>query len=231
MVATTRMMQLVDLRARGVTLYALWAWAICRLDKRIENRTWHPYGPAGWDPARPQVLLIHAGKNLGASPGFPAAMGELRNVAQMARYAGWEVGVGESGATFTRGDVRRVVLGHASPSGRAQVHQDLLPGFTGLAGGHYDFEGAVTSAIVAVAELTAAGPMQQADLRRWGVPGCVGWQLGRVVPLSRPIPHKGAQGLWTPSPEAIAQLDADGSLTPRERDALDALLASVIGRR
>ena len=65
---------MADLRA--LTLTPEWAWAVCRLDKRVENRTW----PA---PATiiGQRIAIHAGK---AAPDWSA-------VYLMAGCARWQV--------------------------------------------------------------------------------------------------------------------------------------------
>jgi hypothetical protein len=40
---------------------------------------------------------------------------------------------------------------------------------------------------------------------RWYLGG-VGWLLTDVIALPEPIPHKGAQGLWNVSPEALARI-------------------------
>jgi hypothetical protein len=44
---------------RALTLYPEWAWAICALGKRIENRTWIAERMVG------HHLCIHGGKNIG----------------------------------------------------------------------------------------------------------------------------------------------------------------------
>lgn len=38
--------------------------------------------------------------------------------------------------------------------------------------------------------------------------GPYGWRWDKVIVLSRPIPHKGAQGLWTLQPEAYERCKA-----------------------
>lgn len=49
----------------ALTLWPEWAWAICHLDKRVENRTWAPGArlPVG------SRLAIHAGKYIGGTLG------------------------------------------------------------------------------------------------------------------------------------------------------------------
>lgn len=67
----------------AITLWPEWAWAICRLGKRVENRTWTP---------QPRIQIgdrfaIHAGKHLGGRPGATARGEALQSVAHMARLA------------------------------------------------------------------------------------------------------------------------------------------------
>jgi len=71
----------VDLRA--LTLTPEWAWAVCALDKRVENRKWAP--PAAIVGQR---IAIHAGSK---RPDWGA-------VDLMARCARWRV----SGVNFTK---------------------------------------------------------------------------------------------------------------------------------
>jgi hypothetical protein len=50
---------------RAVTLWPEWAWAISALDKRVENREWHP----GWKLPAGSRIAIHAGKHIGGRAG------------------------------------------------------------------------------------------------------------------------------------------------------------------
>ncbi len=61
---------------RALTLTPEWAWAVCRLGKRVENRTWAP--PAS---AIGTTIALHAGSK---RPDWPA-------VELMARLSGWSV--------------------------------------------------------------------------------------------------------------------------------------------
>jgi len=71
---------------KALTLYPEWAWAICHLDKRVENRSRPlPKGMAG------QLVALHAGKHIGGRPGSVASDEGRRLVAGMAREAGWDV--------------------------------------------------------------------------------------------------------------------------------------------
>lgn len=64
----------------ALTLWPEWAWAICNLDKRVENRTWTPGNrlPIG------STLAIHAGKHIGGKPGPGALEDGLDGLLSMA---------------------------------------------------------------------------------------------------------------------------------------------------
>lgn len=60
-------------------------------------------------------------------------------------------------------------------------------------------------AIIAIARLTGVCEAGHGcGCGPWAVPGQTHWQLTHVRPLARPVPCRGAQGLWT-VPDAIAQ--------------------------
>jgi hypothetical protein len=63
----------------------------------------------------------------------------------------------------------------------------------------------VRGAVVAVAVLARAEAHSRS---RWWVPGNVAWCLEGTVALPRPVPCKGAQGLWRLPPEVLAQVRA-----------------------
>jgi hypothetical protein len=67
---------------RAITVWPEWAYAICYLGKRIENRSWAP---------PPSVIgkhiAIHAGKNIGGKPGQAASLDGTRRMLEMAGYA------------------------------------------------------------------------------------------------------------------------------------------------
>lgn len=119
----------IDLRA--LTLHQPWAFAICHLGKRVENRTWAPSIPIG------TRIAIHAG----------AAYDHAGALAIAARFC----------------------EGQPPPRTLAQM------------------------AIVAVATLKGITSDSQDP---WFC-GPVGWLLGDVVTLPKPVPCKGRQGLWT----------------------------------
>ena len=59
----------------------------------------------------------------------------------------------------------------------------------------------VRPGIVAVAQLAA---VTQNSSSRWAAAGQFHWLLADVTPLPEPVPHRGAQGLWTLEPSALA---------------------------
>lgn len=71
---------------RAITVYPEWAWAICHLDKRVENRS-RPLPKAMAGP----LVALHAGKYIGGRPGSVARAEGGRAVAGMAREAAWDV--------------------------------------------------------------------------------------------------------------------------------------------
>jgi len=55
--------------------------------------------------------------------------------------------------------------------------------------------------IIAVAQLAA---VTQSSTSKWAAGGQFHWLLADVTPLAEPVPHRGAQGLWTIEPAALA---------------------------
>lgn len=86
---------------RALTLHAGWAWAICHLGKRIENRPWKI--PASMIGER---IAIHAGANIGARKGSTAAMETIQRIEQAARAAGY---TGDVWAASTEAPTRAIV--------------------------------------------------------------------------------------------------------------------------
>lgn len=77
---------------------------------------------------------------------------------------------------------------------------------------------AARGAVVAVADVAglclAGEDVEWCECGPWAVPGQVHWQLGNVRLLDRPVPARGAQGLWT--------LPADVEAAVREQLAVPA---------
>jgi hypothetical protein len=67
-----------------------------------------------------------------------------------------------------------------------------------------DGRGLCVPGIVAVAQLVE---VRQDSPSPWAAQGQYHWVLD-VTPLPKPVPHKGAQGLWTVEPDALARVRA-----------------------
>ena len=91
-----------------LTLWPEWAWAICHLGKRIENRTW---GPPEWIIVR--TLAINAGANIGGSPGRAARERGITDLRRMAFLAGWRSTVRPDGVYFYKGRIGEEVFSPA----------------------------------------------------------------------------------------------------------------------
>lgn len=68
---------------KAITLWPEWAYAICALGKRVENRSWEP----GRALRVGDKIAIHAGKNIGGRPGQAAFAEAGLNVIRMHRLA------------------------------------------------------------------------------------------------------------------------------------------------
>ena len=69
------------------------------------------------------------------------------------------------------------------------------------------------SAIVAVADIAWACDAfvrgHDCNCGRWAIAGQCHWKLGNVWTLNEPVPCKGRQRLWIPSPEVVDSVRAD----------------------
>ena len=142
---------------KALTLTPEWAWAVCHLDKRVENRSW-----AAPREAIGTTIALHAGK----------ARPEWRAVELMAACAGW--GTYGYARDFKRGE--QIVNRPSS-------------------------ERFATGAIVATFRIVGCRRVREDEARGWEV-GEFCWDIDDVVVLARPVPCKGALGLWT-VPDAL----------------------------
>ena len=127
-------------------------------------------------------FAMHAGKHIGGRPGNEGALGDM---IATAREAGWHATVWHDDVLLSRGegdDCRTI-----------RLHPARI----------------VTSAIVAMMRVTrvayrgVGGP--------WRFPDQFGWYVD-VRPLPRPVPCKGAQGLWTVPDDVSAQVLAQAGV-------------------
>lgn len=159
----------------AITLWPEWAWAICYLGKATENRSWYP--PRELIGRR---LAIHAGAYVGGRKAQAAAAEAVDAVSRMAGFAGWRI--------TTHSD-RRGPFAIEAVRLRERAATTFAADGPHLAG----FGSVPTSAVVAVATLAS---VDDEDRTPWDVPGEWHWRLADVVVLDRPVPMRGAQGLW-----------------------------------
>lgn len=141
---------------KALTLKHPWAYCICHLGKRIENRSWQP--PKSLIGQR---IAIHGGEAPKSKPSKARVLDEaLRLIHQYGRHIG--------------------------------VHDA-------------DYEDVVMTGIVAVVTLKGVLGPNEGRVLAWKDDGFYGWKLSDVVVLDRPVPCKGAQGLWD-VPEDVMRL-------------------------
>lgn len=159
---------------KAITLWPEWAWAVVRLDKAVENRTWAP--SRGLHDHR---IAIHAGK----APGGPSHRGGLARafdpVFEAASRHGWDVIQAEF-EELPEGVIARF---------SKEIHA-WGPQVVDLRAEDVHLGAIVGSAVLAGA--TANGLRN----RQWRAPGLLGWMMISRRRLLEPIPFRGAQGLW-----------------------------------
>lgn len=158
----------------ALTLWPEWAWAICHLDKRVENRGWRP-------PERMigERFAIHAGAHVGGRPltrgtaGYNRALRAIDAVARLADLAGWVVEDQQHAWDFRRHGEPREAARSLCFQGRAQL---------------------VRSALVCTVRLAGVDREQRTA---WDIEGAWHWRLDEVRPVAPPIPWpRGQLGLW-----------------------------------
>lgn len=195
---------------KAVTLWPEWAWAICCLFKRIENRGWGP--PLG-QIDRP--FLLHAGASIGGrSMGGAATDRAMRLVCETARENGWH---------YQRVGECRYELEASVPvlhpeygelvCPRVEFRRDLIP----------------CGAFVAVATIDKVSVpppravrerfMVRQGLPAWSAPGAHHWHLRDVTPLTEAVTYQGAQRLWS-VPDFLAR-EAIGRVAPTEAASME----------
>ena len=156
---------------KAITLRHPWAFAVARLDKRIENRTWKP--PPSLIGRR---IAIHGGV---APKG--EALGEcVADIDVISKQI-----LTQELYNALPAEKRHWLIYHAPHT----VRDWITPGIVATA----TLKGVVT---------TSDSP--------WFF-GPFGWVLEDVEPLETPVPHRGAQGLWPVSEEALKLLTPERS--------------------
>jgi hypothetical protein len=173
---------------KAITLWPEWAWAICCLFKRVENRGWKPS-----DAELGRPLLIHAGASIGgvATRSVDYKDRAMEQVCRTAAENGWHW------TRLGRCDFElqaAIPLVHpefdALVSPVVRFNRDLIP----------------CGALVAQATLEKVTWLVHPDLTaqyeirnavpRWGALGARHWHLSDVKLLDKAHAHAGAQRLW-----------------------------------
>lgn len=160
----------MDLKA--ITLKHPWAFAVARLDKRIENRTWKP--PPSLIGRR---IAIHGGAIPKGDSAFADTMFDVKVILR---------------------DI--ITAEYMSKLSTAQVNWIRARNCNVL-------RTWITPGIVATATLKSVVTTSDSP---WFF-GPYGWVLEDVEPLETPVPHRGAQGLWPVSEEALKLLTPERS--------------------
>lgn len=164
---------------RGLTLRHPWAWAFLH-GKDVENRTWQPERQGG---KVGMYLALHGG----ALP----KRSDDDYIEEIAHALEWIDDQGVFPPTvelpdfghYYQPNIIRGVSPCATPQNTAPF---CLPG------------------IIAVAQIV---DVRQDSPSPWAAEGQWHWCL-KVTPLPEPVPHRGAQGLWTLEPDALARVRA-----------------------
>lgn len=158
---------------RALTLWPEWAWAICHLGKRIENRTWPV---PSW--MRGEQLAIHAGGQVGGNSGSTALLSGVSGLLVMAERDGWSY----SAKRFLKKTiVKRIVVDFWRGNERLVFDTDEIP----------------RKAIVATCEILEVPlPRLSRVSNPWAVDHLEHWELCGVVVLPKAVSINGSQGLW-----------------------------------
>lgn len=191
----------------ALTLWPEWAWAVCNLGKRVENRLWKP---SERQLAPGEVFAIHAGKHWGGRAGVAATEDGLYAVAEALLAA-------EPHAMVEVVNAR----GRRAP---------YLLARTSRGRHHLDPKAAPTGSVVALATYLGAMSSNAGRRQAWAsmAPDTWHWMLGDlpgwgVLTLPEPVSCTGHQGLWR-LPRGVArevrrQLVGAGVSVPANLDA------------
>ena len=169
---------------KAITLYPEWAWAICRLGKQVENRTWRP--PANLLGER---IAIHAGKSIGGKTSKKGILSALQLMSYEAVLAGWETEyLAGSPYRFTRASRFAICNSDEIPTS-AIVATAVLTQCT------KDFYGWFNGEIDSGSEEWASGTPEVHRLG-WQAPDQFHWLLEDVRVFAEPVSATGKMGFW-----------------------------------
>lgn len=158
---------------RALTIWPEWVWAITRLGKNVENRsrTTHVLKPG-------DLLAIHAGAYLGGTQKYVKPSVSLYPVYEMAKRAGWRIGVEAAANEVVAYNVNR------PETIRDPIHKFV----TGSVAAVATFGGVLNPSCV---------PCGFEKDWPWWDNLQHGYILENVTVLRKPIWCRGQQGLWT----------------------------------
>jgi len=178
---------------KAITIWPEWCWAITRLGKNVENRTWKP--PRSL--ADGDRVAIHAGGSFGGASTYHGLKSVFEPVDSMARRAGWHVCV----------DVAKNLVNAYSVREPKTVSDRVVKLPRG--------------AVVAVA--TFAGVLNPSttvggDRWPWWAFDQFGWIIDSVIALGKPVECRGRQGLWNLPPNVEEAVLVEVAASSRKVD-------------
>ncbi len=165
---------------KAITLWPEWAWAITRLHKNVENRTYKP-------PRSIEIgteLAIHAGATWGGSGKYQRLDNVFAPVAMMARRAGWRTGVNMAEGTI-------------------QAYSVNNPAAFNDRVGNISSGGVV--AVVKFGGVLVPGVADPREWPWWAV-NQFGYILNNVAVLETPVPCRGQQRIWNLKGAVLAEV-------------------------
>jgi len=168
---------------KALTLWPEWAWAICHLEKNVENRSRRTLMPIGTD------FAIHAGASFGGKNRSSFSIDlAMQDVVPMAARAGWRVGVSvaQNRITAYRTDSTNTV----DCSG-FDIHMGAVVAVV-------QFDG--------ILEPQNVYHRHDADKWPWWSGEHCGYRLSNVRVLDEPVEARGQLGFWNLSEDAEAEI-------------------------
>lgn len=162
---------------KAITIWPEWCWAILRLGKNIENRTWKPPRSV----AVGDQIAIHAGVAFGGAGPFANISRVFDPVAEMARRDGWRLGIEKA---------KNAVVGFS-----------IRTPDTFEAPVHWMARGAVVAVVRFRGVLSPVRcTVDHVERYPWWAEDQYGWLFDDVVALAKPVKCRGRQGLWNLPP-------------------------------
>lgn len=184
---------------KALTLWPEWAWAVCALFKRVENR--------GWTPPRAIIgnpFMLHAGAKIGGGvrSGMDAIDQAMLSVCRVAEENGWHFskrGLGDYELEATLPVWCDAKNSYVSPT--VEFVHDRIP--LGQIVAQVTLDRAISPIPQEMFERFAV----RQGIPKWGMPGACHWHLSHVELVTNEIPCRGAQRLWDVPAEVLNYLE------------------------